>query len=203
MRRAAAALGRIAGLLAHGRRIRRRHGVSAHRFSHKLARVSDTKPCSRRCARQLMPHGGRIDGSQNRQPTAICPHQCAGLAAARGLDEERTTRLSCRRPSSAFSSCRGTCLSDMPGRARHHQDAEGRPQGAVECALCSRSFELSLDEMVEVVFTVSPRVRKIAAHDPHTLPFWDYYRQMFWSSAVDLSDEELEKADRGLHARCA
>lgn len=62
-----------------------------------------------------------------------------------------------------------------------------------ECALCSKSFELSLDEMVEVVFTVSPRVRKITAHDPNTLPFWDYYRQIFWSSAVDLSDEELEK----------
>jgi hypothetical protein len=32
--------------------------------------------------------------------------------------------------------------------------------------------------MVEVVFTVSPRVRRIAAHDPHTMPFWDYYRQV-------------------------
>ena len=62
-----------------------------------------------------------------------------------------------------------------------------------ECALCGKSFEPSLDEMVEVVFTVSPHVRKIAAHDPHTLPFWEYYRQIFWSSAVDLSDEDLEK----------
>jgi class 3 adenylate cyclase len=62
-----------------------------------------------------------------------------------------------------------------------------------ECVLCSRSFEVSLDEMVEVVFTVSPRVRKIPAHDPHTLPLWEYYRQVFWSSAVDLSDEGLEK----------
>jgi class 3 adenylate cyclase len=47
--------------------------------------------------------------------------------------------------------------------------------------------------MVEVVFTVSPRVRRIAAHDPHTLPFWDYYRQAYWSSAVDLPDEGLEQ----------
>jgi class 3 adenylate cyclase len=62
-----------------------------------------------------------------------------------------------------------------------------------ECPLCSRSFEVSLDEMVEIVFTVSPRVHKIAAHDPQTLPFWDYYRQVFWSSAVDLSDEGLAR----------
>jgi class 3 adenylate cyclase len=66
-------------------------------------------------------------------------------------------------------------------------------QAHYDCALCSRSFELSLDEMVEVVFTVSPRVRKIAAHDPQTLPFWDYYRQVYWSSAVDLSDTDLQQ----------
>ena len=76
-------------------------------------------------------------------------------------------------------------------------------QAPYECALCSRSFEPSLDEMVEVVFTVSPRLRKITAHDPATLPFWDYYRQVFWSSAVDLSDEGLAKliADFTLDAR--
>ncbi len=62
-----------------------------------------------------------------------------------------------------------------------------------ECALCGKSFEPSLDEMVEVVFTVSPGVRKIAAHDPQTLPLWDYYRQVFWSSAVDLPDEGLQR----------
>src|SRR3954465_1671474 len=36
-----------------------------------------------------------------------------------------------------------------------------------ECALCSAGYKLTLDEMVEVTFTVSPRIRKIAAHDPH------------------------------------
>jgi Family of unknown function (DUF5939) len=37
----------------------------------------------------------------------------------------------------------------------------------VRFALCNRSFEPTLDELVEVVFAVSPRVRKIAAHEPH------------------------------------
>jgi class 3 adenylate cyclase len=70
------------------------------------------------------------------------------------------------------------------------QDVHNEPY---DCALCGRSFEVSLDELVEIVFTVSPRVRKIAAHDPGTLPLWDYYRHVFWSSAVDLSDDGLKK----------
>jgi class 3 adenylate cyclase len=70
------------------------------------------------------------------------------------------------------------------------QDVHREPY---DCALCGRSFEVSLDELVEIVFTVSPRVRKIAAHDPQTLPFWDYYRQVYWSSAVDLSDADVER----------
>jgi len=43
--------------------------------------------------------------------------------------------------------------------------------------------------MVEVTFTVSPRVRRIAGHDPDTLPEVEYYRQIFWSSGMDLPDD--------------
>jgi len=61
------------------------------------------------------------------------------------------------------------------------------------CALCAAGYEPTLDEMVEVTFTVSPRVRRIAAHDPDTLPMPEYLRQVFWSSGVDLPEnfEEL------------
>ena len=34
------------------------------------------------------------------------------------------------------------------------------------CGLCACGYEASVDEQVEVAFTVSPRVRRIAAHDP-------------------------------------
>ncbi|MGN1287265.1 MAG: DUF5939 domain-containing protein, partial [Bradyrhizobium sp.] len=44
------------------------------------------------------------------------------------------------------------------------------------CALCAAGYEASVDELVEVAFTVSPRVRHIAAHDPNTLPIWEYFR---------------------------
>ena len=63
-------------------------------------------------------------------------------------------------------------------------------QTEYRCALCARGCEPTLDEIVEVTFTISPRVRKIAAHDPETLPWIEYYRQIFWSSGVDLPDDE-------------
>jgi len=57
------------------------------------------------------------------------------------------------------------------------------------CALCAAGYTATLDEMVEVTFTVSPRVRGIAAHDPHSLSIPEYFRQVFWSSGVDLPDD--------------
>jgi class 3 adenylate cyclase len=116
------------------------------------------------------------------------------FAAARGLDEERAiaaflhaARLGIFELSwdVLCPTCRG--VLDVTRTLKDVHDAP------YECALCSRSFEVSLDEMVEIVFTVSPRARRIAAHDPQTLPFWDYYRQVFWSSAVDLPEQALAK----------
>ncbi|HUC49523.1 MAG TPA: adenylate/guanylate cyclase domain-containing protein [Xanthobacteraceae bacterium] len=57
-----------------------------------------------------------------------------------------------------------------------------------DCMLCACGYKPTLDEMVEVTFTVSPRVRRIAAHSPDTLPEVEYYRQIFWSSGVDLPE---------------
>ena len=58
-----------------------------------------------------------------------------------------------------------------------------------DCALCAAGYEPTLDEMVEVTFTVSPRVRRIAAHDPHRLSFAEYMRQIFWGSGIDLPED--------------
>jgi len=63
-------------------------------------------------------------------------------------------------------------------------------QADYSCALCAAAYEPTLDEMVEVTFTISPRVRKIAAHDPQTLPWIEYFRQLFWSSGVDLPNDD-------------
>jgi class 3 adenylate cyclase len=59
------------------------------------------------------------------------------------------------------------------------------------CGLCACGYEPSVDEQIEVAFTVSSKVRRIAAHDPNTLPLWDYYRQVFWSSGIDLDEDSF------------
>jgi len=61
------------------------------------------------------------------------------------------------------------------------------------CALCAAGYQPTLDEMVEVTFTVTPRVRRIAAHAPHEMPMIEYLRQVFWSSGVDLPEDDALK----------
>jgi class 3 adenylate cyclase len=67
-------------------------------------------------------------------------------------------------------------------------------QSEYGCALCAAGYEPTLDEMVEVTFTVTPRTRRIAAHAPNDLPAIQFYRQLFWSSGIDLPDDAFEKA---------
>jgi class 3 adenylate cyclase len=57
------------------------------------------------------------------------------------------------------------------------------------CSLCAGAYEPTLDELVEVTFTVNPRTRHIAAHDPEALPLAEYMRQVFWGSGVDLPED--------------
>ncbi len=43
--------------------------------------------------------------------------------------------------------------------------------------------------MVEVTFTVSPRVRHIAAHSPEDMPPIEYFRQLYFGSELDLPSD--------------
>lgn len=60
-----------------------------------------------------------------------------------------------------------------------------------QCGLCGSGYAASVDDQVEVAFTVSPRVRRIAAHDPNALPIWEYFKQVFWSSGVDFDADSF------------
>jgi hypothetical protein len=42
---------------------------------------------------------------------------------------------------------------------------------------------------------VTPRTRRIAAHAPNDLPALQFYRQLFWSSGIDLEDDAFEVID--------
>jgi class 3 adenylate cyclase len=63
-------------------------------------------------------------------------------------------------------------------------------RSAYNCAICAAGYEPTLDESVEVSFTVNPRVRRIAAHQPHQMPMWDYVRQMYWASGINLPPQQ-------------
>jgi class 3 adenylate cyclase len=110
-----------------------------------------------------------------------------------GLDEERTI--------SAFLHASRLGLFDLTwnvlcpgcgGVLDAHSTLKSLRHDDYHCGLCACGYEASVDEQVEVAFTVSPRVRRIAAHDPHTLPLWEYFKQVFWSSGVDLNKESFE-----------
>jgi Family of unknown function (DUF5939) len=119
----------------------------------------------------------------------LCHVNVLDFALKSGLDEEpliaafvRATRIGLFELSwnVRCPGCGGILNANATLKTVHHEK--------YECQLCAAGHELTLDEMVEVTFTVTPRVRKIAAHDPETLPIWEYYRQILWSSSLDLPD---------------
>src|SRR5271156_4545766 len=119
----------------------------------------------------------------------LCRINVLDFAAKHGLDEERTL--------AAFLHAARLGLFELSWNVLCPGCGGVLDAGATlktvnrdeyDCGLCAAGYKPTLDEMVEVTFTVSPRVRRIAAHSPDTLPEAEYYRQIFWSSGVDLPD---------------
>jgi class 3 adenylate cyclase len=111
------------------------------------------------------------------------------FSARSGLDEERVI--------SGFLHAARLGLFDLTwnvlcpgcgGVLDAHSTLKSLRHDDYHCGLCACGYEASVDEQVEVAFTVSPRVRRIAAHDPNTLPLWEYYKQVFWSSGIDFNE---------------
>src|SRR5215475_5568005 len=121
----------------------------------------------------------------------LCRINALAFAAKHKLDEEDVI--------AAFLHAARLCIFDMSwnilcpacgGVLDSGATLKTVKQAEYRCVLCAIGLEPTLDEIVEVTFTVSPRVRRIAAHDPETLPWIEYYRQVFWSSVVDFPDDE-------------
>jgi class 3 adenylate cyclase len=119
----------------------------------------------------------------------LCRINVLSFAAKHGLDEERTiaaflhaARLGLFELSwnVLCPGCGGVLESGTTLKTLNREE--------YACGMCAAGNPPILDEMVEVTFTVSSRVRRIAAHSPDTLPEAEYYRQIFWSSGVDLPE---------------
>src|SRR6476646_1744712 len=114
------------------------------------------------------------------------------FSARNGLDEEKVI--------SAFLHSARLGLFDLSwnvlcpgcgGVLGAHTTLKALKPDDYHCALCACGYKASVDDQVEVSFTVNPRVRRIAAHDPDTLPVWEYFKQVFWSSGVDFNKESF------------
>jgi class 3 adenylate cyclase len=121
---------------------------------------------------------------------ALCRINVIDFAARRRLDEERViaaflhaARLGIFELSwnVLCPGCGGVLDTSSTLKSVKHDD--------YVCALCAAGYQPTLDEMVEVTFTVSRRVRKIAAHEPDELPFFEYMRQIFWASGMNIPEE--------------
>jgi len=120
----------------------------------------------------------------------LCRINALAFAARTGLDEDRVigaflhaARLG------AFELSWNVLCPSCGGVIAINDSLQAVDRSEYRCAFCAAGYEPTLDEIVEVTFTVSPRLRKIAAHDPGTLPPAEYLRQIFWSSGVDLPDD--------------
>jgi class 3 adenylate cyclase len=115
------------------------------------------------------------------------------FARREGLDEERTIATFLHAAQIGLfdmswnvlcPSCSGVLDANTTLKTVH--------SGEYYCAFCNLSNEPALDDMVEVSFTVSPRARRIAAHSPDELPIWEYHRQIFWGTGLDLPEDNLD-----------
>src|SRR3977135_3546265 len=112
------------------------------------------------------------------------------FSARAGLDEERAI--------SGFLHASRLGLFDLTlnvlcpgcgGVLDAHSTLKSLRHDDYHCGLCACGYEASVDEQVEVAFTVSPRVRRLAGLGPASVPAWEYFKQVFWSSGVDFNEE--------------
>jgi class 3 adenylate cyclase len=123
---------------------------------------------------------------------SLCRVNVLTVAAESGLDEEKTVSgfLHAARLG-LFELSWNVLCPGCGGVLDVTQTLKSVRKDRYDCALCACGYEPTLDEMVEVTFTVSPTVRRIAAHDPHSLPIVEYFRQIFWCSGVDLPETSV------------
>src|ERR1700738_4666877 len=115
------------------------------------------------------------------------------LAAKESIDEERVIAALLNAVGlGIFEMTWNVMCPSCAGVISANKSLKTLDRAQYSCAFCAAGYETKLDNLVEVTFTVSPRARKIAVHNLVQLFAAEYYRQIFWSSAIDLP-ADLEK----------
>jgi len=111
-------------------------------------------------------------------------------AAARGLDEDRAIDAFVHASNLGLVEMSWDLLCPGCGGVLGANAALRTIRESYECRLCAGAYQPKLDEMVEVSFTVSPGVRRIAHHTPDSLPMWEYLRRMYFGNGLLIPDDE-------------
>src|SRR5712691_6547173 len=121
---------------------------------------------------------------------ALCRINVLEFAAQRGLGEERAVAAFLHAARlGIFELAWNVLCPGCGGVLDTSTTLKSVKKDEYACAWCAAGYAPTLDEIVEVTFTVSRRVRRIAAHDPNELPFAEYFRQVFWGSGIDVPDD--------------
>jgi class 3 adenylate cyclase len=121
---------------------------------------------------------------------ALCRINVLEFAAQRDLDEERAVAAFLHAARlGIFELAWNVLCPGCGGVLDTSTTLKSVNKDEYACAWCAAGYAPTLDEIVEVTFTVSRRVRRIAAHDPNELPFAEYFRQVFWGSGLNVPDD--------------
>ena len=127
---------------------------------------------------------------QDAPDRALCRINVLEFAAQRDLDEERAVAAFLHAARlGIFELAWNVLCPGCGGVLDTSTTLKSVNKDEYACAWCAAGYAPTLDEIVEVTFTVSRRVRRIAAHDPNELPFAEYFRQVFWGSGLDVPDD--------------
>ena len=96
----------------------------------------------------------------------LCRINALAFAAREGLDEERCIAAFLHAARiGLFELSWNVLCPGCGGVLDTNESLKSVRADAYNCALCAAGYEATLDEMVEVTFTVNPRVRRIAGQD--------------------------------------
>ena len=129
----------------------------------------------------------------------LCRVNALAFAGQHGLDEERTIAGFLHAASlGIFDISWNVLCPGCGGVLESNATLKTVVKDEYVCSLCAAGYQATLDELVEVTFTVSPRIRRIAAHSPNELPLVEYLRQMYWGSGLDLSGDDYLEVIEGM-----
>src|ERR1700704_91000 len=107
------------------------------------------------------------------------------LAAREGIDEERVIAALLNGVGlGIFEMTWNVMCPSCAGVLSANKSLKTLDRAQYSCAFCAAGYETTLDNLVEVTFTVSPRLRKIAAHSPDEWCGPEYSRKICGSPPI-------------------